>query len=152
MVHIATRTTTAFFLHVQNVILRENCVLKHVFEGKIEGMRRRGRRCRQLLDDMKEKRIPPSYWKRRWTCGKTDSKMDGRERLRKSAGISTDPSLGERAVGLSHLPTAILRRGKIINFESNTTCILSKMGGLHVSDESANLSSDTQYKTNSKGM
>jgi hypothetical protein len=45
-------------------ILRRNCLLKHVIEGKIDGrieMRgRRGRRRMQLLDDLKEKR---SYWK-----------------------------------------------------------------------------------------
>jgi hypothetical protein len=40
-------------------ILRRNCLLKHVIEGKIEGridgMARRGRRCKQLLDDLNEK-------------------------------------------------------------------------------------------------
>jgi hypothetical protein len=45
-------------------ILRRNCLLKHVSEGKIEGMievtGRRGRRRKQLLDGFKEKR---SYWK-----------------------------------------------------------------------------------------
>jgi hypothetical protein len=44
--------------------LRRNCLLKDVIEGKIEGRiemtgRRRGR-CKQLLDDIKEKR---RYWK-----------------------------------------------------------------------------------------
>ena len=37
-----------------------NCLLKHVIEGKIdrriEVTRRRGRRRKQLLDDLKEKR------------------------------------------------------------------------------------------------
>ena len=41
-------------------ILRTNCRLKHVIEGKIEGMRkgrrRRGRRRKKLLDDLKEER------------------------------------------------------------------------------------------------
>jgi hypothetical protein len=41
-------------------ILRRNCLLKHVIEGKIDGriemIGRRGRRCKQLLDDIKEKR------------------------------------------------------------------------------------------------
>jgi hypothetical protein len=41
-------------------ILRRNCLLKHVIEGKVEGriqmMGRRGRRRKQLLDDLKEKR------------------------------------------------------------------------------------------------
>jgi hypothetical protein len=40
------------------------CLLKHVIEGKIEGKievtERRGRRRKQLLDDVKEKR---TYWK-----------------------------------------------------------------------------------------
>jgi hypothetical protein len=42
-------------------ILRGNCLLKHVIEGnieeRIEVMRRRGRRCKQLLDDLKIKHI-----------------------------------------------------------------------------------------------
>jgi hypothetical protein len=45
-------------------ILRRNCLLKHVIEGKLEGgiemTGRRGRRRKQLLDDLKEKR---RYWK-----------------------------------------------------------------------------------------
>jgi hypothetical protein len=45
-------------------ILRRNCLLKHVIEGKLEGRTemtgRRRRRCKQLLDDLKEKR---RHWK-----------------------------------------------------------------------------------------
>jgi hypothetical protein len=45
-------------------ILRRNCLLKHMIEGKLEGRidmtGRRGRRRKQLLDDLKEKR---GYWK-----------------------------------------------------------------------------------------
>jgi hypothetical protein len=44
-------------------ILRRNCLLKHVIEGRIEGrieVTVRGRRRKQLLDDVKEKR---RYWK-----------------------------------------------------------------------------------------
>jgi hypothetical protein len=41
-------------------ILRRNCLLKYVLEGKIQGsiemMGKRGRRRKQLLDDRKEKR------------------------------------------------------------------------------------------------
>jgi hypothetical protein len=33
-----------------------NCLLKRVNEGKIEGIKRGGRRTKQLLDDFKEKR------------------------------------------------------------------------------------------------
>jgi hypothetical protein len=44
--------------------LRRNCLLKHAIEGKLEGrtemMGRWGRRRKQLLDDLKEKR---EYWK-----------------------------------------------------------------------------------------
>jgi hypothetical protein len=45
-------------------ILRRTFLLKHVIEGKLEGRiemtGRRGRRRKQLLDDLKEKR---RYWK-----------------------------------------------------------------------------------------
>jgi hypothetical protein len=41
-------------------ILRTNCLLKQVIEGKIKGemavTRRRGRRRKKLLDDLKERR------------------------------------------------------------------------------------------------
>ena len=41
-------------------ILRRNCLLKHVIEGKIKGemdvTRRRGRRRKKLLDDLKDRR------------------------------------------------------------------------------------------------
>jgi hypothetical protein len=41
-------------------IVRRNCLLKHVIEGMLEGRiemtGRRGRRRKQLLDDLKEKR------------------------------------------------------------------------------------------------
>jgi hypothetical protein len=44
-------------------ILRRNCLPKHVIEGKLDGRiemtGRRGRRRKQLLDDLKEKR---RYW------------------------------------------------------------------------------------------
>jgi hypothetical protein len=47
-------------------ILRRNCLLKHMIEGKLEGRiemtGRRGRRRKQLLDDLKEK---IRYWKLR---------------------------------------------------------------------------------------
>jgi hypothetical protein len=41
-------------------VLSRNCLIKHVTEGKIKGRmkvaERRGRRCKQLLDNLKEKR------------------------------------------------------------------------------------------------
>ena len=41
-------------------ILRRNCLLKHVIEGKIELNRRRGRRRQQLQDEVK---YTINYWK-----------------------------------------------------------------------------------------
>ena len=43
-------------------MLRRNCLLKHVIEGKIRRnvTGRRGRRCKQLLDDLEEWR---GHWK-----------------------------------------------------------------------------------------
>jgi hypothetical protein len=41
-------------------ILRRNFLLSHIIEGKIRGTRRRERRRKQLLDDLKEAR---RYWK-----------------------------------------------------------------------------------------
>jgi hypothetical protein len=64
-------------------ILRRYCLLKQVPEGNIEGRievtGRRERRCKQLLDDLKEKigycklkeeALNHSWWlwKRRWAC------------------------------------------------------------------------------------
>ena len=41
-------------------ILRRNCLLQKVIEGKIKGQievtKRRGRRCKKLLDDLKDRR------------------------------------------------------------------------------------------------
>jgi hypothetical protein len=70
-------------------ILRWNCSLKHVIEGKIERrievMGRQGMRCKQLLDDLQGKRlleivrgstrfhsVGNLFWKKLWTCHKTD--------------------------------------------------------------------------------
>ena len=45
-------------------ILRRNCLLKDVIKGKVEGRKevtgRRGRRCKELLNDIHKKKI---YWK-----------------------------------------------------------------------------------------
>jgi hypothetical protein len=74
-------------------ILRRNCILKHVIEEKLEGgiemTRRRGRRRKKLLDDLKEKRrywklkeetrdrpMENSLWKRLRTCRKTDYRVN----------------------------------------------------------------------------
>jgi hypothetical protein len=50
-----------FFSVIRNShILRRNCLLQRVIEGKIKGeievTGRRGRRCRKLLDDLKGRR------------------------------------------------------------------------------------------------
>jgi hypothetical protein len=71
-------------------VLRRNCLLQWVTEGKLQGgielTGRQGRRHRKLLDDLKERRgyshlkeetldrkyVESSLWKRLWTCSKTD--------------------------------------------------------------------------------
>ena len=71
-------------------ILRRNCLLKQVIEGKLKGemdvTRRRGRRRKKLLDDLKDRRgyshlkeealdhtmWRNRIWKRLWTCRQTD--------------------------------------------------------------------------------
>ena len=70
--------------------LRRNCLLKQVIEGKIMGemevTRRRGRRCKKVLDDLKDRRgyshlkeealdrtmKEDSFWRRLWTCRRTE--------------------------------------------------------------------------------
>jgi hypothetical protein len=56
ILHAIRRRKTNWIGH----ILRKNCILKHVIDGKITGRvektGRRGRRRKQLLDDLKEKR------------------------------------------------------------------------------------------------
>jgi hypothetical protein len=60
IVHTIKRRKANWIGHV----LRRNCLLKHVIEGKLEGriemMGRRGKRRKQLLGGLKEKR---RYWK-----------------------------------------------------------------------------------------
>jgi hypothetical protein len=69
-------------------ILRRNCLLQRVAEGKIKGgievTERRGRRRKKLLDELKRRRgyshlngealerTKSSLLKRLWTCRKTD--------------------------------------------------------------------------------
>jgi hypothetical protein len=55
ILHIIRRRKANWIGH----ILRKNCLLKHIIEGKISGTRRRGRRRKQLLDDLKKAR---RYW------------------------------------------------------------------------------------------
>ena len=63
-------------------ILRRNCLLQHVLEGKIKGQievtRRRGRRRKKLLDDLKnrsgycqlkEKALDRTMWRNRFGRG-----------------------------------------------------------------------------------
>jgi hypothetical protein len=56
ILHTTKRRKGSWFGH----ILRRNCLLKHVTEGKIEGRtevtERRGRTRKQLLEDLKERR------------------------------------------------------------------------------------------------
>ena len=58
--HMIFRRKTSWIRH----ILRRNCLLKHIIEGKIErrpqATERRRRSCMQLVDELNEKRW---YWK-----------------------------------------------------------------------------------------
>jgi hypothetical protein len=60
MLHVIKRRKANWIGH----ILRRNCLLEHIIEGKlykgIEVMERGGRRCNQLLDNLTERR---GYWK-----------------------------------------------------------------------------------------
>jgi hypothetical protein len=60
ILHTIKRRKASWICH----ILRRNCLLKHVIEGKVEGRiemtGRRGRRRKKLLDDLNETR---RYWK-----------------------------------------------------------------------------------------
>jgi hypothetical protein len=56
ILHTIRRRKANWFGH----ILHRNCLLSHIVEGNIIGTRRQGRRCKQLLDDLKEAR---RYWK-----------------------------------------------------------------------------------------
>jgi hypothetical protein len=66
-------------------ILRRNCLLKEVIEGKIEGQKEVTRRRKKLLDDFGDRRgyshlkeealdriVEESFWGRLWTCRLTD--------------------------------------------------------------------------------
>ena len=62
-------------------ILRRNCLLKQVIEGKVDGTGRRGIRRKQPVDDIKKARrywkwnnehsVDNSLWEWLWTCHKT---------------------------------------------------------------------------------
>jgi hypothetical protein len=47
----------------QKYVTQNECLLKHIIEGKIEGTGKRVRRREQLLDDLKENR---RYWDLKW--------------------------------------------------------------------------------------
>ena len=40
-------------------LLHRDCLLKHIIEGKMEETERHGKRCKQLMNGLKEKR---RYW------------------------------------------------------------------------------------------
>jgi hypothetical protein len=54
-----------------------NCLATHVMGENTYGKRRREKRCKQLLDELKEKkRYCNSLWKMLCNCRKTDYIMD----------------------------------------------------------------------------
>jgi hypothetical protein len=89
ILHTITRRKANWIGH----ILCSNWLIKHVIEGKRKGkleMGKRGRRRKQLLDDLKESRgywklkdetldrtvWRTRFWKRLWTCLKADCGMN----------------------------------------------------------------------------
>jgi hypothetical protein len=85
--YIASRRKGVSYVNKKNAnwighILRRNCVLKHVIEGKSEGkvevLGRRGRRRKQLLEDLmgtrgylswKEEALDRTLWRTRFGRG-----------------------------------------------------------------------------------
>ena len=57
---VSVSVMAAYYAAITLTILRRNCLLKQVIEGKIKGemevTRRRGRRRKKLLDDLKDRR------------------------------------------------------------------------------------------------
>jgi len=74
-------------------ISRRNCLLKQVIKGKIKGemevTRRWERRCRKLLDDLKDRRgyshleeaLDHIMWRRLWTCCQTEYWINARQNV-----------------------------------------------------------------------
>jgi hypothetical protein len=92
-------------------ILRRNCLLKHVIEGKLEGriemMGRWGRRCKQILDDLnteywklKEEALDCSQWRSRFGRGYTPVVRQTTEWM--NTLCYTDLALGENQVNNYH--------------------------------------------------
>jgi hypothetical protein len=52
IVHTIRKRKAKWICH----IFRGNCFLKHVIAGKVQGTKRRGRICEQVMDYLKEKR------------------------------------------------------------------------------------------------
>jgi hypothetical protein len=77
-------------------ILRRNCLLSHIIEGKIIWTRRRGRRRKQLLDDLKEVR---RYWK---------LKEEAQDRMRTRFGRGYGPVARHTTTCLARKETFLL--------------------------------------------
>lgn len=70
--------------------MRRNCLPKPVIEGKLEGIDRRRRRIKQLLDDLTEK---PRYWNLKQ---KHYNSIYGQLALEEVMGLSQDRLRNER--------------------------------------------------------
>jgi hypothetical protein len=90
-------------------ILLRNCLLKHVIEGKLEGRievtGRQGRRRKQLLDDLKEKR---RYWKLK------EEALD-RTQWRTRFGRGYAPVVRQTAERMNDIPTSRAYRQRSVN-------------------------------------
>jgi hypothetical protein len=87
-------------------ILRRNCLLKQINEGKIRGTRRRGRRRKKLSDDLKEAR---TYWKLR---RKLRIAFLGELTLEEATDLSQDRLLLEGQKGNVYVRTVMSTKDK----------------------------------------
>jgi len=84
-------------------ILRRNCLLKHIIEGKLQGTRRRGRRCLLLNVPKKER----SYWTLK---RETINSILWRTRCGRGYGLSHEWPNKKLTAGRLLLPVGIVTR------------------------------------------
>jgi len=100
-------------------ILCRNCLLKQVIEGKIKGeievTRRRGRRCKKLLDDLKDRRgyshlreeaLDRTMWRHRFGGGFGPVVKQNTEWMNECCNIWYE-DIGDDALGIENLRMSV---------------------------------------------
>jgi hypothetical protein len=86
VLHVMKRKRANWIGHM----VPRNCLLKQVMKGKIEGTGRQGRRCKKLVEDLREKEkilkfesrktelhsLEKLLWRRLRTCRRTEYEMN----------------------------------------------------------------------------